>query len=321
VIFLSAGDIKNCVTCADAVAAAEKAFLIYESKDFLMPDRMHLDFERNTYLLMPCLGSDYFSTKLVTVYPGNAGSDFPVVDGVVVLNDMRTGSPLAFLNGMIVTALRTGAAAAVSVKYLAPESAGKLGIVGTGAQAFYQVLLTASVRKLTDLTVLDLRRENALAFIEKISAHLPGVEIRLAECAEDLLQSSEIVITATTSDRPVLPECEELLRGKHYVGIGSFKPEAREYPEAMYKLIEKVYIDTEFARKESGDLLFPLKQKWIAEEQIQTLGSYILTDGTTSARAQTTFFKSVGMALFDLVLAQVIYEKAIALKLGTVLTL
>lgn len=320
-IFLSAGDIKNCVNYADAVAAAEKAFLIYESKDFLMPDRIHLDFGQNTYLLMPCLGSAYFSTKLVTVYPGNAGSAIPVVDGVVVLNDLRTGSPLALLNGMIVTALRTGAAAAVSIKYLTPENAGKLGIVGAGTQAFYQVLLTASVRNLTDLTVLDLRRENAYAFIEKISAYLPGVNIRPAKCAEDLLQRSEIVITATTSDRPVLPEREELLEGKHYVGIGSFKPESREYPEALYKVVEKVYIDTEYARKESGDLLFPLEQKWITEEQIQTLGSFILTGGVTSARTQTTFFKSVGMALFDLVLAQTIYEKAVALKLGTVLSL
>lgn len=315
-IFLSEDDIRQCVDYTDVVEAVEDAFVLYERKEFTMPDRMHIDFGRNTFLLMPCLGREYFSTKLVTVYPGNAGTDIPVIDGVIVLNSMQNGTPLALLNGRIVTALRTGAAGAVSVKYLTPENVTKLGIVGAGVQAFYQVMLTASVKKLTHVTVLSARRESAVVFAEKIAAHLPGIQVRAADSGEDLLENSEIVITATTSKYPVLPEREDLLRGKHFVGIGSFKPDVREFPRALYRLVDKVYVDTMFAAEESGDLVYPLEQKWISGEQVQTLGRYLLESGRRAPRQETTFYKSVGMALFDLVASQAIYEQAVKKGLG-----
>lgn len=315
-IFLSEDDIRQCVDYTDVVKAVEDAFVLYERKEFTMPDRMHIDFGRNTFLLMPCLGREYFSTKLVTVYPGNAGTDIPVIDGVIVLNSMQNGTPLALLNGRIVTALRTGAAGAVSVKCLAPENATKLGIVGAGVQAFYQVMLTASVKKLTHVTVLSARPESAVLFAEKIAVHLPGIQVRAADSGEDLLENSEIVITATTSKYPVLPEREDLLRGKHFVGIGSFKPDVREFPRVLYRLVDNVYVDTMFAAEESGDLVYPLEQKWISGEQVQTLGRYLLENGGCVPRQETTFFKSVGMALFDLVTSQAIFEQAVKKGLG-----
>ena len=98
-----------------------------------------------------------------------------------------------------------------------------------------------------------------------------------------------------------------MLRGKHFIGIGSYKPAVREFPRALYNLLETIYIDTDHALKESGDLIVPLQEKWITKDQIKTLGKYIIKP---TPRSETTFFKSVGMALFDVCAAKLIYEKA-----------
>ena len=109
------------------------------------------------------------------------------------------------------------------------------------------------------------------------------------------------------------PDNEELLKGKHFVGIGSYKPEVREFPPSLYNLLETIYIDTHHALKESGDLIVPLKNGWITSEQITTIGKYLQNP---QPRPETTFFKSVGMALFDVCAAKLIYEKAKQSNLG-----
>ena len=102
-----------------------------------------------------------------------------------------------------------------------------------------------------------------------------------------------------------------------YVGIGSFKPDVQEFPQSLFRLIKKVYVDTEHAAYESGDVLVPLEQKWITKEQVQTLGSYMLQQVDKNTMPdETTFFKSVGMAAFDLVVSQLIYHKTLEKGLG-----
>lgn len=91
----------------------------------------------------------------------------------------------------------------------------------------------------------------------------------------------------------------------------------REYPAALFSLLKRVYVDTEYAMEESGDLLVPLQNKWIREDQIKTIG-YLLSHKKEEkvSEQETTFFKSVGMALVDLTLSQLIYQKAVKNRLG-----
>ncbi|KUO53252.1 MAG: hypothetical protein APF76_01925 [Desulfitibacter sp. BRH_c19] len=322
-LLLSEKDVLNSVTYSDVVHAIEESFLIYERKEFTMPDRMHIDHGRNTSLIMPCSGKNYFGTKLITVYPDNTGTNIPVINAVVVLNDLSNGTPVALINGIVLTALRTGAVGGVGVKHLAPQNASRVGIIGAGVQAFYQIMSTSVVRKLSTVYIFDINQESSKSLQERVRNNLPDIDVYVATSVEELLETSEIVITTTTSLNPVLPEDKSLLEGKHFVGIGSFKPNMREFPQALYELIDKVYIDTEHARKESGDVLYPLEQQWISQEQIQTLGSFMLSpeEGKDIVRKKTTFLKSVGMALFDLIVSQVVYEKAIEKGLGQELVL
>ena len=133
---------------------------------------------------------------------------------------------------------------------------------------------------------------------------------------EKLIRQSEVVITATPATEAVIPNDEELLRGKHFIGIGSYKPLMREYPDAIYNLIEKIYVDDLFAKEESGDLTQPIEAGLLSEERVEKLGPYITSGKSIPNLNETTFFKSVGIAIFDVVVANVIYKKAKTLNIG-----
>ena len=157
------------------------------------------------------------------------------------------------------------------------------------------------------------RGEYSAAWERSLTDRTNQCEKRLAA----LLEAAETVITATTSSEPVLPNEEGLLRGRHFVGIGSFKPTMREFPEALFHLVSRVFVDTEHASVESGDLAVPLREGWIQRERVVPLGR-LLTGAETFAdlHRETTLFKSVGMALFDLCAAGLIYRKALVKGLG-----
>jgi len=316
-INLTEKDILKAVSIDEILDVIETSMYLYEKKEFHMPQRLHVDHEENTLLLMPCFTKDCFGTKLVTLFPGNPEKHIPVLNGIMVLNDAQTGVPLALLNGAALTALRTAAVGAVSIRHLSPDNTQTVGIIGAGVQGFYQALAACTTRHLTDIFIYDLYLEKALALRDKLSEMIPYVKLHQATCVEDLLEKTQVVITATNSLEPVLPDKEELLAGKHFVGIGSYKPNMREFPRALFNMLKTVFIDTEHALHESGDLIVPLQNNWIRQEQVMTLGRFLIENKSQEeVKRETTLFKSVGMALFDVCASKLIYDKAIQKGIG-----
>lgn len=316
-LYLAEKDILKAVSVQELLDAVEASMRLYETGEFHMPQRLHVDHGGNTLLLMPCFTADCFGTKLVTLFPRNPELSVPVLNGVMVLNDARTGVPVALLNGPVLTALRTAAVSAVSIRHLAPEGARSLGIIGAGVQAFYQVQAACAARKFTHVFVFDLVSEETSSLIDKLPQELPHVKFHGAKSVEGLLKESAVIITATTSPDPVLPDKEELLEGRHFAGIGSYKPNMREFPKALFGLLDAVYVDTDHALEESGDLIVPLQNGWITKDQVVTFGRFLLGDRPKEKlRRQTTLFKSVGMALFDVCASKLIYDNALEKGLG-----
>ncbi len=313
-IVLSDSEVREAVSYKEIIEAVEEALLIYEEGSFYMPERMHADYKGNTLLLMPSFTDEYFGTKLVSIFPENPEKGIPSLQGVFVLNDGNTGAPLALMNAAKLTALRTAGVGALSTKYLTDMSIKNIGIIGAGVQGFHQALFSTEIRSIEKIFVFDKNKETVKKFSEELKKLKPTVEIISAENSEEVLINSDVIITATTSLTPVLPDKPELFSGKHFIGIGSYKPEMREYPSALYKKVEAVFIDTKTAIKESGDISFAIKEGLIGESKIRTLGDYIKKG--EKERFSTTFFKSVGMALFDLVVGSLIYEKALDKGLG-----
>jgi len=317
-LYLNHDDVLRALPLPQAMEAVESALRIYESGAFAMPDRMAIDCgEGNLLLLMPSVADAHFATKLVTVFPGNRARGRPVIDGIVVLADRATGEVLALMDGKALTATRTGAVTGLSVRYLASPEARSVGLVGCGVQGYYQVRFACVARDVRRVTVFDVRREAIPPFVERLRGALPGVEVRAAASARELAQVSEILITATTARAPVFPDDPALFVGRHCVAIGSFEPDVREYPDALFRVTARAWVDTDYAKEESGELGIPLRAGLLREEQIETLG-HLICYGQAPERGahDTTFFKTVGMALFDLAAARAAYVNALAMGLG-----
>jgi ornithine cyclodeaminase len=255
---------------------------------------------------MPSFSRDYFSTKLVSVFPENLSRNEPVIYGSVVLNDGHSGKPLAVLDGSKLTAMRTAAVGSVGIKYLAPEAAKTLGIIGLGIQGFHQALFACQQRPITQLRIHDRTEHIMLRFKERFNAFYRNIEVIPCKSAASLCRSSDIIITATGSHNPVIPSPSANWKGKTLIGIGSYKPAMREIPNAVFSEISQVFVDTMHGLEETGDLLKPLKKNLIGREQVIPITELILNN--TKAEGDTRFFKSVGMAAFDLYGAKLIYE-------------
>lgn len=305
-ILVDSHTIGNAVPIKEWIKAIEEAF-IDTARGFVdVPERIHIDRGKNTILLMPCFSEDYFSTKLVSVFPENLKRKEPMIYGSVVLNDGKSGKPLAVMDGSKLTAMRTAAVGSVGIKYLAPDHAEVLGVIGLGIQGFHQALFACQERPIRQLRILDRTMAIMERFKKRFNAFYKEIEVIPCRNAIELCKTSQIIITATGSKKPVIPNAKACWYGKTIIGIGSYKPDMREIPNKVFSNLNQVYVDTIHGIKETGDLLDPLQKKIIELNQVIPISDLILKKG--EVQGETRLFKSVGMAAFDLYGAKLIYE-------------
>jgi ornithine cyclodeaminase len=243
---------------------------------------------------------------MVSLFPGNAGKGKQPLFGLVVLNDGATGEPLAIIDGAKLTAMRTAAVGSVAVRHLSPPDVSRLGIIGMGIQGIHQALFACSQRNISTIHILDATPGTYKMFIDTLNKEYPGIEIIIADNSTHLCHESEVIITATNSKVPVIPSDKNSIRNKTIIGVGSYKPDMREFPDEVYPLAGTIYIDTPHGLKESGDLMYPIENKILGEDKFISIERAIREP---VERRSTNVFKSVGMALFDLFGAVLVYEK------------
>lgn len=232
--------------------------------------------------------------KLVTMYPKNEG--VPTHHAIILLFRPESGELLATLEGRLITEMRTAAVSAVATKYLARPDASVLGILGTGAQASSHLPALQTVGKFRDVRVWS--PTNASSFAERFG-------VRAAASAEETVRGADVVVVATGSRVPVLSG-RWLSPGVHINAVGAVRPEWRELDdEALHRA--RLYVDSrESALRESGDVI-------AAGRVFAEIGEVIggVRPGL-GARDEVTLFKSVGLAVEDVVTADLVYRKAIA---------
>jgi ornithine cyclodeaminase len=183
-----------------------------------------------------------------------------------------------------------------------------LGIVGTGVQGIFQALFACSVRKIDEIWAFDKDSSNLKKFAVDLKTSYPDIRVHLANDPENVALNSQVIISATNSPNPVFMNSKELFTGRTFVGIGSYKPECREFPEQLFRQTDQIFVDTMDGKNESGDLITPLRNNWISDENIFPIGSLIAGNSVLSENT-TRLYKTVGSAIFDLYAAKLVYEK------------
>ena len=309
-IALSAADVLSLLEPAETVALVESAARAAEGQaECVVPARTHLRFPQGTLLTMPAIAAGAMAVKLVSVVPGNAGRDLPVTNGVLLLADADTGLPLAIMDAAALTAMRTGAVGALGLRYITPPAVASIGIVGAGVQGAWQAITACAVRPIREVFAVRRSVAGFERFIATLAAHAPGVAVTACASAAEVLGRTRVIVTATTSATPVLPDEPALLEGRHFIAIGSYERHMRELPDTVPRLAGHLVLDSEFARHEVGEAVRSVELGILADVDVFTIGE--LAAGRRGIDVtRTTVYKSAGMALYDLYVARALYEAA-----------
>jgi len=320
---LSRNDVKRSVTMPQAIDVVKQAFISLAQKKAILPLRTQVtvkEYEGIT-LFMPAYLPEIESlgTKIVSVFPQNAKNNRPTIHAMVIICEARTGQPSAMMDGTYLTALRTGAASGIATDLLAHKEAKTAAIFGAGVQGRTQLEAICCVRDIQKVLVYDNNLRSARSFSEEMQKHgdpIPG-DIVAVDSPEKAVSEADVICVATTSSIPVFKD-RHLRSGVHINGVGSYTPRMQEIPEKTI-LRAKVVVDSITASlEEAGDLIIPIKKGLIDESHIQgELGQ--VASGFLSVReseADITFFKSVGLAIQDLAVAELALRKAAELRLG-----
>ncbi|HLZ08051.1 MAG TPA: ornithine cyclodeaminase, partial [Chloroflexota bacterium] len=163
-------DIQAAVTIYDAIDAARTAFIALSSDRGTVPPRPHILTVHGTSLIMPAYSSELSTVgvKVVTVTPGNPRVDLPTVQGIVVLFDEESGSPVALIEGNYLTQLRTGAAIGFAADLLARQDAHRVTVFGAGPVARMSLAAVCAVRKVDDVRIVNRNRDRFNRFVAAI---------------------------------------------------------------------------------------------------------------------------------------------------------
>jgi ornithine cyclodeaminase len=302
---VDAGETERALPFARLIPAMREMFV----GGCVVPPRHHhrieLDPEPDaTLLLMPAWKPhDALGVKIINVFPGNNKKGLQALYSLYCLFDAKHGTPMALLDGNVLTARRTAAVSALAASYLARADADRLLVVGAGRVASLLPEAYREVRALRSVTVWNPTPAKAQALVDRLRAL--DFDASVAPDLEAAVRAADIVTCATLTTRPLVLG-EWLHPGVHLDLIGSFTPEMRETDDAAIRRAS-VFVDTETALAESGDLLQPLQSgAFVASRLAGTLSD--LCTGRHSGRSdaqEVTLFKAVGTAMSDLATAMV----------------
>lgn len=298
-LFLNEEQVRQRLRMADLIPAMEKALIDFSAGKVIQPVRsvIKIDPPGGFFGLMPALTPDGLGLKAVTFYPSNADRGISTHMATIFLVDPQTGTPLAIMDGRLITEMRTAAVSAAATKLLAAADAKILAILGSGVQAQSHVEALRLIRRFEEIRVWSPTKEHA----ERFAGEIGGT----AMSAEEAVLDADVVVTATNSKTPVL-KGSWLKPGCHVNAIGACRPDWRELDdEAMANVL---FVDSrEGALKESGDVILS-GAKIYAE-----LGGALA--GKAPPRPnETTIFKSLGMAVEDIAAAMLVYRSTMKEK-------
>lgn len=301
---LTRADVEALLDVGEAVRAVEAAFAAHGRGETRMPAKVYLDLPEHEgdFRAMPSAMGGAAGVKWVNSHPRNpARHGLPSVMGVYVLSDPATAVPLAVMDATWITAVRTGAAAAVASKHLARQNAATIGFVGCGVQARTMLAAHRVFFDALDVVGADVDEAAARAFAQEVGGRVGSLE---DACGCD------IVCTSTPVRAPVV-KAAWIGDGTHVNAMGADGPGKQEL-EAAILTGARVFIDDWEQATHSGEVNVPLHDGALSRDDLAgTLGEVVA--GTLAGRraaTERTVFDSTGLAVQDLAVAEALHRAA-----------
>lgn len=329
VLILREPDIRALLDRRACISAMEQAFAAYSTGRAQLPAVIHLDVPGNStpenqgevHIKAGYLnGGPYYAVKMVSGFPGNPRLGLPANDGMIVVFDAGTGAPAAFLldNGFI-TDFRTGAAGAVAAKYLARKKIAAVAVIGTGAQARYQVGMLALQRAFSEVRIWgrDPRKAQACADDLSKSRSIPACNFAVSGSVQAAVEGADVVITVTASREPLL-RAAWLKPGATVIAVGSDAPDKQELDIDVLARADKIVADSIAQCLRLGEIHHAVERGVITKESVYAeLGE--ITAGIKPGRTsdeEIIVCDLTGVGVQDVAAASLVLERAKAQGIG-----
>jgi len=297
--FFAARDVEAAVPPERAYAAVRDAFMAHARGEWAMQPKLYVtNYPAGDFRAMPALGGGHALLKWVTSFPGNPARGLPTVSGLVVLSDAETGLVEAVMDAGSLTALRTGAAAALAAETLGAPG-GSAAVVGAGVNGRACARSLKALGRDVKLWDVDGERAHAIA---------AGLGVGVASSREEAL-GADVVVTVTPGKRILLPE-GSLRPGQHVSLMGADGPGKAEIAvEEMRRT--SIYCDEWEQASHGGELAAAVATGELTRDDVTELGAVLVgaAEGRTSEE-EITIFDSTGLAIQDLAVAIAAYERA-----------
>lgn len=321
ILIVNQSEVRQLLPMAECIEVMAEALKSLARGQAILPLRpvMWLPERVGALGMMPAYMQDLqiMGLKIVSVFPGNHGTEYDSHMGAVMIFETRHGQPLALMDATEITAIRTAAVSGVATKLLAREVVGDLAILGSGTQANTHLEAMLLCRNIRRVRVWSRNPENGRRFAER-GSHRHNITMEFMPTVQAAVQGADIICTTTSSPDPILLG-KHLSPGCHINAVGSSVPFTRELDtDAVVR--SRLFVDRrESTLNEAGDFLIPKKEGAVGDNHIQgEIGEILLgkVKGRTS-QEEITLFKSLGLAVEDLASAHHIYNKAVARGLGS----
>jgi ornithine cyclodeaminase/alanine dehydrogenase-like protein (mu-crystallin family) len=290
--YLDEATVRRLLRVEDLIPAMRRTLAEFSAGQWKQPLRGVLAQHGGFFGIMPAAGES-MGIKMVTFYPGNAGTSLPTHMAIIALFDPKTGEPLALMDGRYITEMRTAAVSAVATDALAAPDAKILALLGVGVQGRAHLEVLQHVRRFDEVRVWSRTRERSERFADEHRAE--------AMSLEDAVRCADVIVTATSAREPILKGAW-IKAGAHVNAVGASRPDWRELDDAA--MANVVVVDSyEGARNEAGDVILS------GITPFAELGE-VLNGAKRVDPNLTTIFKSLGMAVEDVAAAKLICDAA-----------
>lgn len=304
---------------ASCIEACEAAFAAYSAGRAATPAVIHLDVperEGEVHIKAGYLhGARHFTLKVACGFPQNAALGLSPNDGMVMVFDAETGAPAAVLHDHgFITDLRTGAAGGVAARHLAPAEVTHVAVIGTGAQARYQLDALALVRPgFRSVRVWGRNPEHAQGCVLSLQARPglpPGCDYAVAASVRECVRGAQVVITCTASRQPLV-EAEWLAPGAHVTALGADGSHKQELSPDVLGRADLLAVDSRDQCARIGELHHALAAGSVGVDKAVELGEIVARarPGRTSA-SQLTVCDLTGVGVQDAAAASLVVERA-----------
>ncbi|MGZ7080583.1 MAG: ornithine cyclodeaminase family protein [Thermoanaerobaculia bacterium] len=308
-------DVRRLLTIDDCIEAVESVFRRFGEGSIAAPGSLGIHVEHGGFHVKAAVVERTFAAKINANFPRNPSiHGLPTIQGVIIVSDADRGTPLAIMDSMEITTLRTAAATAVAARFLAKRDAAVVAICGCGVQGRAQLTALSRVRSVRRAFACDVDAASAGRFAAEMEAAL-GIEVEVAELSA-AVSASDIAVTCTSSKTPFIGR-EHLHAGLFVAAVGSDNPEKSEIrPEAM--AASRVVVDILDQAAAMGDLHHAIDSGLMRREDVYAdLGQIVA--GKRPARTsddEIFLFDSTGTALQDVVAAEVVYRRGLEREVG-----